>query len=178
MSYYRTKAVQGARLPSAELNAVYDNLSIWLWNDEQYEFESQLQDELGFKTLTEFLNCYTDDKHQGGSTCPESLRSELVSQNMLHSNGELNPSYPLNYIEKPLTRMMLGRSFWDHDITVDTTVYPGRPAATGSNAAVSLETYRKPVSFSAGNRQATGLWVPQLQEVTVSGGVAATITVR
>ena len=175
--YYRTKAAQGSRLPSAELKAVYDNLSIWLWNNEQYEFESQLQDELGFETLTQFLNCYTDNKHKGGSTCPESLRSELVSQKMLHSNGELNPSYPLNYMEKPLTRMMMGRSFWDHDITVDTTVYPGRPTAAGSNASVTLETYRKPVTFSAGNRQATGLWAPQLQEVTVSGGVSATIIV-
>lgn len=175
--YYRTKAVQGTRLANAQLNAVYDNLSIWLWNDEQYKYESNLQDELGFKTLTQFLNCYTDNKHNGGNYCPEELRTELVRHNMVHENGELNPSYPLNYMEKPLTRIMLGRSFWDHDITVDTNAYPGRPMANGGDATVSIQIYKKPVTYTASNRQPTGLWAPQLQDVTVTGGVAATITV-
>ncbi|WP_162063150.1 SslE/AcfD family lipoprotein zinc metalloprotease [Vibrio taketomensis] len=175
--YYRTKAELGTRLPAAELNAVYDNLSIWLWNDEQYRFEGEHQDELGFKVITQFLNCYTNNKHGGGTNCPESLKDVLVKNNMRHANGELNPSYPLNYMEKPLTRLMLGRSFWDFDITVDTTEYPGRPSTSGSTASVVLETYRKPVTYTASNRQATGLWAPQLQTVTLRDGVPATITV-
>lgn len=43
---------------------------------------------------------------------------------MIYAEGEyagyMNPSYPLNYMEKPLTRLMLGRSFWDLDVKVDT----------------------------------------------------------
>ncbi|WP_428796023.1 SslE/AcfD family lipoprotein zinc metalloprotease [Vibrio kasasachensis] len=179
--YYRTKAAQGHRLASAELNAVYDNLSIWLWNNENYQYDSQVtNDELGFKTLVQFLNCYTNNTHQTDDAevlCPTELGQSLVKNNLIHGNGELNPSYPLNYMEKPLTRIMLGRSFWDHDIVVDTTVYPGRPTQTGTTAEIDIETYRNPVTFAAGNRQATGLWAPQLQNVEVSGGVAATITV-
>ena len=178
--YYRTKAVQGARLASAELNAVYDNLSIWLWNNEQYMFENELNDELGFKTLVEFLNCYTSNTHAPATAeaqCPTALKHSLLANNMLHDNGELNPSYPLNYMEKPLTRIMLGRSYWDPEITVDTTVYPGRPTQSGGSATADIQTYRQPVIFAANNRQATGLWAPQLQDVMVSGGVAGTITV-
>ena len=178
--YYRTKASQGARLASAELNAVYDNLSIWLWNNEQYMFENELQDELGFKTLVEFLNCYTSNTHAPNTAeaqCPTALKQSLLANNMLHANGELNPSYPLNYMEKPLTRIMLGRSYWDPEITVDTTIYPGRPTQTGSSATAEIQTYRNPVTFAANNRQATGLWAPQLQDVMISGGVPATITV-
>lgn len=175
--YYRTKAAQGTRIANHELNAIYDNLSIWLWNDEQYAFVDGVQDELGFKTLTEYLNCYTNDKHGGGSTCPEELKNTLSVNNMVTASGELAPSYPLNYMEKPLTRIMLGRSYWDYDITVDTRRYPGRPQATGSNVDVEIQTYRNTVSYSAGNRQPTGLWAPQLEDVAVSGGAPGTITV-
>ncbi|GAB2657664.1 SslE/AcfD family lipoprotein zinc metalloprotease [Vibrio panuliri] len=178
--YYRTKATQGKRLPSAELNAVYDNLSIWLWNNEDYLYESTVQhDELGFKTLVQFLNCYTSNEHQTGAdvSCPAALGQSLVEYGLLHANGELNPSYPLNYMEKPLTRIMLGRSYWDHDIKVDTTRYPGRPQNQTTSAEVEIQTYQNPVTFAANNRQATGLWAPQLEEVRVTGGTAGTITV-
>ncbi|OLQ94327.1 sugar ABC transporter substrate-binding protein [Vibrio ponticus] len=177
--YYRTKSQQGERLPSAELNAVYDNLSIWLWNNENYQYDSSVQDELGFQTLVQFLNCYTSNAHQQGANvaCPDELGQSLVDNNLIHANGELNPSYPLNYMEKPLTRIMLGRSYWDHDIVVDTTVYPGRPKQIGTSADATIQTYRNPVTFAANNRQATGLWAPQLENVTVTGGTAGTITV-
>jgi len=179
--YYRTKGKQGVRLSSNELNQIYDNLSVWLWNDNDYAYDSTTQDELGFKTVVSYLNCYTDDKHGHGSRCPADLKATLIANHMLHGAGELagqmNPSYPLNYAEKPLTRIMLGRSFWDHDITVDTSAYPGRSTGTGLSESVDIETAGKAVSFSAGNNQPTGLWAPQLQDVTVTGGVEATITV-
>ncbi|BCK28013.1 TPA: SslE/AcfD family lipoprotein zinc metalloprotease [Vibrio cholerae] len=175
--YYRTKGRAGKRLPINELNAVYDNLGVWLWNDEDYKYESSLGDELGFKRITEYLNCYTDNKHQGGTTCPEDLKSLLQSNNLITANGELNPSYPLNYTEKPLTRIMLGRSYWDLDITVDTTSYPGKTNNSGSTANVDISTNINQVHYSAGSRQPTGLWAPQLQDVTVTGGAPATITV-
>ncbi|PSU33729.1 DUF4092 domain-containing protein [Photobacterium lutimaris] len=175
--YYRTKGSQGHRLNTAELNQAFDNLSVWLWNDNPYAFTSNSQDELGFETLVSYLNCYTNDKHGGGLTCPDTLKAELIGHQMLHENGELNPSYPLNYMEKPLTRIMLGRSFWDHDITVDTTAYPMRGTGAATTATVTIETAGEAVSFSAGNMQPTGLWAKQLEPVTVSGGVKATVTV-
>lgn len=179
--YYRTKGKQGTRLSTVELNQTYDNLSVWLWNDNQYYFNPEVQDELGFETVVNMLNCYTNNEHKGGTECPVDLRNTLVANGMIHGEGELvghmNPSYPLNYMEKPLTRIMLGRSFWDHDIVVDTTEYPGRATGSGSAGSAVVETAGNAVTFSAGNNQSTGFWAPQLQEVTVTGGVRATITV-
>ncbi|WP_053062542.1 SslE/AcfD family lipoprotein zinc metalloprotease [Photobacterium aquae] len=179
--YYRTKGKQGTRLSTVELNQTYDNLSVWLWNDNQYAYNPLVQDELGFKTLVDMLNCYTNNAHGGGLTCSDELASKLIEHGMIHSEGELagqmNPSYPLNYMEKPLTRIMLGRSFWDHDIVVDTTKYPGRTSGSGTAGSALIETSGRAVTFSAGNNQSTGFWAPQLQEVTVDGGVKATITV-
>ncbi len=179
--YYRTKGKQGIRLSSVELNQTYDNLSIWMWNDNAYAYDSNVQDELGFKTAVGFLNCYTNNAHGNGLTCPDDLATKLIKNGMIYGEGELvgqmNPSYPLNYMEKPLTRIMLGRSFWDHEITVDTTKYPGRTVASTITETVNIETAGKAVSYSAGNNQSTGLWAPQLSEITINGGVSATITV-
>ncbi|MEG3695700.1 SslE/AcfD family lipoprotein zinc metalloprotease [Vibrio coralliirubri] len=182
--YYRTKGKQGLRLSAAELNQAYDNLAVWMWNDNPYRFETEVQDELGFKQAIQFLNCYTNGQHQpdaGQVNCPIDLKASLVANDMLHDSnelsGQLNPSYPLNYMEKPLTRIMLGRSYWDHHIVVDTTQYPGRTPGLGSSGTAAIETDGKVVIYSAGNNQSTGLWAPQLQEVTVTGGVEATISV-
>ncbi|OCH01775.1 SslE/AcfD family lipoprotein zinc metalloprotease [Aliivibrio fischeri] len=182
--YYRTKGKQGTRLSTVELNQTYDNLSIWMWNDNPYAYDPNVQDELGFKTAVNFLNCYTDNQHQTDvpeAACPVDLKATLIANGMIHGEGELagqmNPSYPLNYMEKPLTRIMLGRSFWDHEITVDTTKYPGRTVGATTSEVVNIETAGKAVSYSAGNNQSTGLWAPQLSEVTVRGGVTAMITV-
>ena len=182
--YYRSKGAQGKRLPAVELNQIYDNLSIWMWNDNPYRFETDVQDELGFKQAVQFLNCYTDGQHQTDAVeaqCPAELKASLARHGMIHDkgelNGQLNPSYPLNYMEKPLTRIMLGRSYWDHDIAVDTTMYPGRTVGTTSNGSATIQTNGNAVTYSASNNQSTGFWAPQLQEVTVSNGVEATITV-
>ena len=175
--YYRTKGKKGTRLPEAELTTTYDNLSVWLWNDEQYEFNPAVQDELGFERAVELLNCYTNDSHGGGSLCTEATRAELMDNAMLTADGELNPSYPLNWMEKPLTRMMLGRSYWDLDISVDTKNYPGRPDSSTTAASVSIHTDNKTVIGTAGSMQSTGLWAPQRQAVSISGGVKASINV-
>ncbi|WP_050909232.1 SslE/AcfD family lipoprotein zinc metalloprotease [Vibrio campbellii] len=175
--YYRSKGEIGERLSQAELTSTYDNLSVWLWNDEQYEFNPNVQDELGFERAVEMLNCYTSNEHQGGNVCGQETREQLAKWSMITESGELNPSYPLNWMEKPLTRMMLGRSYWDLDISVDTTSYPGRPSQSGSAANIAIHTDNKTVIGTAGSMQSTGLWAPQLQEVTISGGVKASINV-
>ncbi|MCG9780353.1 SslE/AcfD family lipoprotein zinc metalloprotease [Photobacterium damselae] len=177
--YYRTKGNDGKRLSLSELNQTYDNVSVWLWNDENYRYEaSHGNDELGFKTAVEYLNCYTNNKHGGGSSCNSEKLKALKNNHFLLEDGELNPSYPLNYQEKPLTRIMLGRSYWDNDITVDTTKYPGRPlSSTAGSETVDITTYTHPVIGTASNMQSTGLWAPQHQEVTITGGIPASISV-
>ena len=177
--YFRTKGEQGTRLSRAELTATYDNLSVWMWNDTQYEYvaDAGAGDELGFKRAVEILNCYTNGKHGGNSFCNKATASQLITHGMLHTNGEMNPSFPLNWMEKPLTRIMLGRSFWDYDITVDTDGYLPRPKGSITSKTALIHTQGNRVIGTAGNMQSTGLWAPQLQNVIVSGGVKATITV-
>lgn len=113
--YFRTKGSKGERLNSVDLERLYQNMSVWLWNDTKYRYEEGKEDELGFKTFTEFLNCYANDAYAGGTKCSADLKKSLVDNNMIYGDGSskagmMNPSYPLNYMEKPLTRLMLGRS--------------------------------------------------------------------
>lgn len=113
--YFRTKGSKGERLNSVDLERLYQNMSVWLWNDTKYRYEEGKEDELGFKTFTEFLNCYANDAYAGGTKCSADLKKSLVDNNMIYGEssgkaGMMNPSYPLNYMEKPLTRLMLGRS--------------------------------------------------------------------
>ncbi|MGL4449475.1 MAG: M60 family peptidase N-terminal accessory domain-containing protein, partial [Shewanella sp.] len=175
--YYRTKGKEGHRLALTELQQTYDNLSVWLWNNEAYRYDASIADELGFETAVGYLNCYSNDQHGGAALCPSELRTTLEGKGFLAANGELNPSYPLNYQEKPLTRLMLGRSYWDQEIKVDTTAYPGRPQGSATTGAVSLKTYHKPVAGTVSNMQSTGFWAPQHGSVTLSGGAKATVSV-
>ncbi|MGL4733579.1 MAG: SslE/AcfD family lipoprotein zinc metalloprotease, partial [Enterovibrio sp.] len=175
--YFRTKGKSGARLPLVELNQAYDSLSTWLWNDNQYAYDESVQDELGFKTLVTYLNCYTANQHGSGAPCTPEVNALLTNNNMLLSSGELNPSYPLNYTEKPLTRLFLGRSFWDYDIRVDTSAYPGKSGGSATSGTARIHIGAKAVTGTAGNMQSTGFWAPQLSDVTVSGGVPAQIKV-
>lgn len=171
---------KGERLSSADLEQTYGNLTAWLWNDNQYEYvpDAAMEDGVGFELLTNFLNCYTNDKHDGGNSCSDDLGRMLLEYGMVNSKGELEPSYPLNFKEKPLTRMMLGRSFWDYDITVNTEEYPTRPLSnTSSTETVTVTTDGQAVHGTAGNMQSTGLWANQLETITVSGSGSATITV-
>lgn len=129
--YFRTKGKQGERLSSVDLNRIYQNMTVWLWNDLDYRYEAGHDDELGFQRFTEFLNCYTNDVAGGNTQCPTDLKLELNQMGMVYGEGEyagqMNPSYPLNYMEKPLTRLMLGRSFWDLDIKVDVRAFQEKP---------------------------------------------------
>ncbi|MEF1220867.1 Accessory colonization factor AcfD, partial [Photobacterium damselae] len=129
--YFRTKAKQGVRLSNTDLNRLYQNMSVWLWNSIDYRVDNDVsQDDLGFARFTEFLNCY-GDKVPGQTTCSDTLKKSLEDNNMIYKAGNgkysgwMNPSYPLNYMEKPLTRLMLGRSYFDLDIKADIRQYPG-----------------------------------------------------
>ncbi|MCQ4942525.1 hypothetical protein NE678_26170, partial [Escherichia coli] len=69
-------------------------------------------------------NCYANDAYAGGTKCYAELKKSLVDNNKIYGDGSskagmMNPSYTLNYMEKPLKRLMLGRSWWDLKIKVD-----------------------------------------------------------
>ena len=181
--YYRSKGNQGKRLSTVDLNRTYQNLSVWLWNDLDYRYESGKPDELGFKRFTEVLNCYANDTAQG-TICPAELKKTLVDLGMLYGDdagvwaGYLNPSYPLNYMEKPLTRLMLGRSYWDYDVKADIRQFPGEPQGSTSNGSqVKLKPFSETTAFYAGNQQPTGQWAVAHQPFTVTASAPVTLTV-
>lgn len=72
--YFRTNGRKGERLSSVDLERLYQNMSVWLWNDTSYRYEEGKNDELGFKTFTEFLNCYANDAYAGGTKCSADLK--------------------------------------------------------------------------------------------------------
>lgn len=174
--YFRTKGHKGERLNSVDLNRIYQNMTVWLWNDLDYRYESGVNnDELGFKRFTEFLNCY-GDKAPSQTTCRAELGQSLVDNNMVYGSnsdvnagyqGWMNPSYPLNYMEKPLTRLMLGRSYFDLDIKADIRQYPGE-AKGSSSASVDVDLSNNTVAWYAGNRQSTGQWAIAHQPFTIT----------
>ncbi|EFU56936.1 hypothetical protein HMPREF9545_03306 [Escherichia coli MS 16-3] len=180
--YFRTKGSKGERLNSVDLERLYQNMSVWLWNDTKYRYEEGKEDELGFKTFTEFLNCYANDAYAGGTKCSADLKKSLVDNNMIYGDGSskagmMNPSYPLNYMEKPLTRLMLGRSWWDLNIKVDVEKYPGSVSAKGESVTENISLYSNPTKWFAGNMQSTGLWAPALQDVTIKSSASVPVTV-
>ncbi|EGY0316932.1 SslE/AcfD family lipoprotein zinc metalloprotease [Escherichia coli] len=180
--YFRTNGRKGERLSSVDLERLYQNMSVWLWNDTSYRYEEGKNDELGFKTFTEFLNCYTNDAYTDGTQCSADLKKSLVDNNMIYGEssgkaGMMNPSYPLNYMEKPLTRLMLGRSWWDLNIKVDVEKYPGAVSEEGQNVTETISLYSNPTKWFAGNMQSTGLWAPAQKEVTIKSNANVPVTV-
>lgn len=181
--YFRTNGRKGERLNSVDLERLYQNMSVWLWNETEYRYENDKDDELGFKTFTEFLNCYANDAYAGGTKCSEDLKKSLVDNNMIYGEksgnkaGMMNPSYPLNYMEKPLTRLMLGRSWWDLNIKVDVAKYPGDVSASGETVTETISLYSNPTKWFAGNMQSTGLWAPAQKEVTIKSNANVPVTV-
>ena len=180
--YYRTKGKKGIRLGGVDVNRIYKNMTVWLWNNLKFTYDPSLEDEFGFKIFTEFLNCYSSNKHGGNTTCPESLKSELVKNNMIYGYGDyenlMNPSYPINFKEKPLTRLMLGRSYWDLNIKVDTRIYPGEPSSkSGGGGTFVLNFSGTGRGDGTGNLQSTGQWAVAHQEVTASVDTEKPVTI-
>ena len=171
--YFRTKGKKGTRLSGVDVHRIYKNMTVWLWNTLQFSYDSSKEDELGFKVFTEFLNCYSNDQHGGNTTCPASLKKELQDNNMIYGSGNyenmMNPSYPIHFKEKPLTRLMLGRSYWDLNIKVELRVYPGEPTSkSGGGGNIVLNFTGNGAGAGTGNLQTTGQWAVAHQEFTAS----------
>ncbi|MEE1578025.1 MAG: Accessory colonization factor AcfD, partial [Deltaproteobacteria bacterium] len=180
--YFRTKGKKGTRLSGVDVHRIYKNMTVWLWNTLQFSYDSSKEDELGFKVFTEFLNCYSNDQHGGNTTCPTSLKKELQDNNMIYGSGDyenmMNPSYPVHFKEKPLTRLMLGRSYWDLNIKVDLRVYPGEPSSkTGGGGSFTLNFSGTGVGAGTGNLQSTGQWAVAHQAFTVSTNTTQPVTI-
>ncbi|EOX8193669.1 SslE/AcfD family lipoprotein zinc metalloprotease [Escherichia coli] len=182
--YFRTNGHEGIRLNNVDLERLYQNMSVWLWNNVSYRYEKDKEDELGFETFTEFLNCYANNAYTGGTLCSAEIKKSLIDHNMIYGEGSnkagmMNPGYPLNYMEKPLTRLMLGRSWWDLNIKVDVEKYPGVVSEEGENVTETISLYSNPSKWFAGNMQSTGLWAPAQREVSIksSASIPVTITV-
>lgn len=179
--YFRTNGRKGERLSSVDLERLYQNMSVWLWNEIEYSYDSSKEDELGFKTFTEFLNCYANDAYTKGTLCSAELKQSLIDNKMIYGEGSkagmMNPSYPLNYMEKPLTRLMLGRSWWDLNIKVDVEKYPGAVSVGGEEVTETISLYSNPTKWFAGNMQSTGLWAPAQKEVTIKSNANVPVTV-
>ncbi|MGI2259696.1 SslE/AcfD family lipoprotein zinc metalloprotease [Shewanella sp. GXUN23E] len=182
--YFRSKGKQGERLSSVDLTRIYQNMTVWLWNNLDYRYEATAEDELGFKRFTEFLNCYSDNRAGGGTFCPDELKQQLLSHKMIWGDdqgqyqGYMNPGYPLNYMEKPLTRLMLGRTFWDLDIKADIRQFPGEASGTQGGGQITLDLSNRTAAWFAGNRQPTGQWAVAHEPFTVSvSGTSAPVTV-
>ncbi|KPA51362.1 Accessory colonization factor AcfD [Photobacterium leiognathi subsp. mandapamensis] len=171
--YFRTKGSEGERLSSVDLNRIYQNMTVWLWNDLDYRFEQNKEDELGFERFTEFLNCYGDTA-AGQTTCSNTLKQSLEANKMIYGDsagkytGWMNPSYPLNYMEKPLTRLMLGRTYFDLDIKADVRQYPGEVTTSGGSTSVTVDLSNNTAAWFAGNRQATGQWAIAHEPMTIT----------
>lgn len=101
----------------------------------------------------------------------------IYGEKSVNKAGMMNPSYPLNYMEKPLTRLMLGRSWWDLNIKVDVEKYPGAVSAEGEKVTETISLYSNPTKWFAGNMQSTGLWAPAQKEVTIESTASVPVTV-
>ncbi len=146
-------------LSEVDLNREYTNMSALLLNDAVFTGEK-------FESLNEMMNKYKS----GGS--------------FVNANGEFYPGFSfttnkvLDFREKPVTRIMLERAFYDKTLKYDPSQFPGQTSSTGSNktAKIFLKRNTNYQKWYAGNMQSTGLYAPAHQDITVTlpAGVDAT----
>ena len=63
--YFRTTGRKGERLSSGDLERLYQNMSVWLWNIIEFRYDNEKDDQLGFKQFTQLINCYAHDAYSG-----------------------------------------------------------------------------------------------------------------
>jgi len=146
-------------LSSTDLNREYTNMSALLLNDAVFTGDK-------FASLNEMMNKYKS----GGS--------------FVNSNGEFYPGFSfttkdvLDFREKPVTRIMVERAFYDKTLKYDPSEFPGQSSSTGSEktATIFLKRNTNYQKWYAGNMQSTGLYAPAHQDITITlpAGVDAT----
>ncbi|MGR5231134.1 DUF4092 domain-containing protein [Vibrio rotiferianus] len=184
--YYRSRSPEaidkgieptGKRLNIIDLERTYNNLKAWMWNAAEYSYNSGMENTFGHKEVVEFLNAYTGNQYGNGGQAPEGMISQMKSLGMLTDEGLLNPSYPLNYQEKPLTRIMLGRAYYDvtldhASVKADVSDYPGKSIASGNETVTLTEQ-----DLNANEIISTGLYAKPHETITVSQDFSGSVLI-
>jgi accessory colonization factor AcfD len=137
-------------LSNIDLTREYTNMSALLLNDALFTGDK-------FASLNEMMNQYKS----GGR--------------FVNSNGEFYPGFSfttkdiLDFREKPVTRIMLERAFYDKTLKYDPSEFPGQVSSTGSDktATIFLKRNTDYQKWYAGNMQSTGLYAPAHQDITI-----------
>lgn len=170
--YFWINGCKGECLSSVDLECLYQNMLVWLWNKIEYCYENDKDDELGFKMFIEFLNCYVNNVYSEGMQCFVDLKKLFVDNNMIYGDGSskvgmMNLSYLFNYMEKLLMCLMLGCFWWDLNIKVDVEKYLGVVLVEGEKVIESISLYLNLIKWFVGNMQFIGLWVLVQKEVII-----------
>ncbi len=132
-------------LGDALLEQQYTNMYALLMNDANFSGEK-------FENLNSLLDLYKE---------PNTSKTNEF--------GEFSPSFVLNYREKPVTRIMLERAFYDSQLLYDPTSFPGKVVAGDTETAtIFLKKISEHSQWYARNMQSTGLFAPAHEEVTVT----------
>ena len=138
-------------LSTTDLNREYTNMSALLLNDALFTGDK-------FASLNEMMNLYKSDDR------------------FVNANGEFYPGFSfskkdvLDFREKPVTRIMVERAFYDKTLKYDPSEFPGQSSATGSTqtAEIFLKRNTSHQKWYAGNMQSTGLYAPAHEDVTIT----------
>ncbi len=143
------------KMREIDVEREYTNMYALLMNDANFSGEK-------FVSLNELLSLYKD-----------------LNSSKVNAQGEFDPLYQyldnssnikvLNYREKPVTRIMLERAFYDSNLKADPTQFPGK--VTGGkeeNATIYLRKISAFAQWYARNMQSTGLFAPANKEITIT----------
>jgi len=139
-------------MKNLDVEREYTNMYALLMNDANFSGDK-------FIGLNNLLNIYKD-----------------INSSKVNNDGEFDPIYRygnngkvLNYREKPVTRIMLERAFYDSSLKIDPSEFPGK--VTGGKTATAT-IYLKKISeyaqWYARNMQSTGLFAPANKEITIT----------
>jgi len=137
-------------LTGVDLNREYTNMSALLINDATFSGDK-------FATLNNLLNQYK-------------------TGDFVNNNQEFNPGFSfatkevLDYRKKPVTRIMLERSFYDTTLKYDPSQFPGQTSTSTSDkqAVIYLKRNINKQKWYANNMQSTGLYAPAHTDITVT----------
>ncbi len=139
-------------MKNLDVEREYTNMYALLMNDANFSGDK-------FIGLNNLLNIYKD-----------------INSSKVNNDGEFDPIYRygnngkvLNYREKPVTRIMLERAFYDSSLKIDPSEFPGK--VTGGKTATTT-IYLKKISeyaqWYARNMQSTALFAPANKEITIT----------
>lgn len=139
-------------MSKVDVEREYTNMYALLMNDANFTGEK-------FETLNSLLDLYKD-----------------TNSSKVNELGEFTPTFVnignrkvLNYREKPVTRIMLERAFYDEALKFDATQFPGKVTAGNSETAtIFLRKITNGSKWYVRNMQSTGLFAPAHENITIT----------